>query len=1651
MSALGSLIVKLALEYAEYTKGLDKGEQEALQFAKKVQGHMDTMAAGVKGLIGGMAAGLAGAFSVGAIINGLQNVVQTMGEVTQASQQLGIATERLVGMKLAAELVGISFDDLVEGMAGLSEQASSGKETFGQMGINLKDAQGHLKGLDTLLYEIADAFQKSADGTAKAAIAQDIMGDAGLKLIPLLNTGAAGLKAFQEQAEQLGLTFNASTGKAAKEFGNTLKLVSVGFDGVYTQVVAKSLPAMQAVAEAFMKAASSEGAVTAASQVLTGGIRAVATAVVVTATAFRQFGTLVGGVAAGVVEVSGGITDAFAAVVTQSGSMLSALGSAVRLALSGDFAGALDAARSGLIGLGQGTDQAAARIQLGFKLMTDSSAETMRIGREAVTTVRGIWTGTGDGVSKLAEAAATGKKHLGDLTGAEKAAANEMKGLLGEWAGRASALNAASAATSALTAEEQALVALRSKLASGTSALGDKEKKLILTYAEAVAEMSRNNAAQQTAAALSAQLAEASHKATEELQSQIKAEREKNEAIGLSARQVVELEAARMRLTAEEKGGYATALETASVYAGDYANAYMAAAAAARQQASALRELASVRVSGAVKAQGVELDSKARQELDAFLDPARAQTFGEALRDAFGAASSALGNLASAMDEYARKQAEIEKQRVNVSKIEDQSERWSKEAELSRRETEMQVSTYADLTGAAKDFFEEGSRGYKIMAAAEKGFRALELANAAASAAQQLGLIGQVTATKVAGEAAKVGAVVAGQATETAAVTAGEAARNTAKIPGVFMAFMSALGPWGMAAAGVAIAAVLGGAVSGGGGAVVDPGNTGTGTVLGDVSAQSESIANSIDALREVDTLTMRYSAAMLSSLRNIESSLAGVSSLIVRAGVVEASGAGIAVGREVSTMGKIEGAAVRAAAAYVSFGLTEVLGIGKALSNLAGKMFSTKTSITGQGITADPQALGAIMASGFQASYYADVYQKKKRFGFTVGESNYTANTGAADPELERQFGLILTGFADTVRAAAGPLDESFALVEQRLAAHVVKIGKINIAGLTGSEIQEKLSAVFGAAGDEIAAAALPGLTDFQRVGEGYLETVARVASGVEVAGAALDGFGVTALNFRNLANKQGDVAAEIVRESLVAAETAATSLTTVRLFGFTFTVAAETVTSGIGKLIEGFDGTAEEIGEVYRALDALRDSMAAIGLRAADVTSAMLLGAGGLDALTEGLGSFREGYYSEAEQLAALGIELADAFRQAGTAMPASREAFRLMVEGIDRTGEAGQKLFGRLVTLSDGFGQWADGVQAQADAWAQLQKTIRAGSGARNQQDSRADVWLDAQQAAAALRDNITDMLSAAQKHGAAAYAQAREAAGAMAGAQAGWMLLSKPLNGMALEMERVRANAEAMRPVLVELYGSTWQASQIIPKAIAQQTAALKKNFMSDVTDQLLQLTDASAYAAKQLKEEQAQRLADAKALGLSAAEIAKVTALHKAQTSALQAEAAAWKASAASNLRGWLDGQQLSDRSSLDPGRQFQAAQQQFASVVAAARGKDQAALDRVTSVADTLLSTGRGMYGSGSQYVALEAMTRRTVESLGRALELPGFSLAEQKAEQLKQTAELKKQTEELKALVVLQGAGTKDVLAELKLLRQRIEDLERPLRQAVA
>lgn len=710
------------------------------------------------------------------------------------------------------------------------------------------------------------------------------------------------------------------------------------------------------------------------------------------------------------------------------------------------------------------------------------------------------------------------------------------------------------------------------------------------------------------------------------------------------------------------------------------------------------------------------------------------------LAGVFGDAGKAMGGLLNTFDKL------IERQEAYAKAVGEANGDTKKLQAIQSQQTKMQLNNYGNMVGAAKGFFKEGSKGYKALDAAEKVFRAAELAIAIKNAAVKIGLLGATTAAAVTGSAAEVAATASAEAAKTGATAAGTAVRTPMKVAEGAASMFASLGPLGFVAVAAMLAAMAALGFSGGGSKGKPPAaNTGTGTVFGDSTKQSESIQKSIELLANVDTLTMRYSAQMASSLRNIEGNIGGLTNLVLRTNGMAGSAAGVQEGTKVTgALGLLTGAMNKVSnvlgsntgsgiAAGIGFALAGPVGaaigfigskllgaVGSIIGSVVKALFGTKTSIVGQGITGASQSLGGIVDNGFQGQYYTDVKKTKKFFGISTG-SSYSTQTTAADAELNRQFSLIFTGFYDAISAAAVPLGLSLTDVEKRLNGFVVNIGKIDLKGLTGDQINEKLTAVFGAAADSIARAAIPGLDVFQKVGEGYFETVVRVSSGIEQAGVMLQQLGVKAIAYTEILNTQGDVAAEIIRQSILVNE------------------ASLGVAGGFAEIIQNANGTAEELVGLVNQLRELQKMVVVTGKAAIDLTTYMILGAGGADALATGLQAFYDNVLTDAERNNMALTSLAKQFGNLGQAFPTTLAGFAALIASIDTTTSAGQQLYGSLIALTPAFVDVIDAANAARDAAAQAETSaidnLRSAVDGLNSDVAKAETALATAVAAAA----------------------------------------------------------------------------------------------------------------------------------------------------------------------------------------------------------------------------------------------------------------------------------------------------------------------------
>jgi hypothetical protein len=619
------------------------------------------------------------------------------------------------------------------------------------------------------------------------------------------------------------------------------------------------------------------------------------------------------------------------------------------------------------------------------------------------------------------------------------------------------------------------------------------------------------------------------------------------------------------------------------------------------------------------------------------------------------------------------------------------------------------------------------------MQAAEKVFRAFELAESVRTFLVKSGLLTSFTALFATAKTTEVAATAATVAPTLAAEGAKQSAFSISALAGALaLPFPANLPAFAIVAA---MLAAIGLGVAGGGGGGSAPSlseqrqkYTGTGYAYNENGdnpyewelQKSESLSKSMDRLKDNSDIALRYSSSQLTTLESINDGIASMSSAVMQ------------------TTG-IRGTKADEAA----------LGVGSSKTWLA--FSSSKTTLNDSGIYFNPgSSVGSALNGGIKASSYADTTSTSKALWGLISSSSNNTSYGSLDSGLMTQMNLVVKGLYSTVTEAAkffGKDGSTLQQVLQSVSLSDAGLGKISLKGLSADEVEKTLNAAFSKLGDIMAEKALPGLEAFQKAGQGYLETLVRVSTGIDSAQYALERLGVTMVDYTAIVNKQGDVAAELVRQSLVSKEQ---TLVQVReaskpagaiggLLGSIFGNLSqyEVKLSGIGEIIQNFSGSASDLVDTYTKLVGIRNTMRVTGMKNADVTTSMVRGAGGLDNLQTGMNDFLDNFFTDAEKAAAKVSLLQEEFVKIGQPMPKSKEEFKALANSIDRTTESGQTLYGALIALAGQFSDVADETGAVSPA-LQKQKAVISGL------IDTAKHWLDVMGNAKGLVNDLEDAL-------------------------------------------------------------------------------------------------------------------------------------------------------------------------------------------------------------------------------------------------------------------------------------------------------------------
>lgn len=241
--SLGTLTIDIAANLARLESDLGKANRLSEKFAEDQKRRYAKIGKAIGAAIG--------ALSVGAFAGWIKESIDAADAANETAQSIGISIEAYQGLSYAASTAGVEQEGLTGALTKfnktISQAAAGGKKqaaAFADIGVSVRDANGGLKTADGLLLEVADKFSGYADGANKTALAQDLFGKSGAKLIPLLNSGRDGITQLTTQAQRLGLVMSQEAADAADNFNDGLTALEGVSRGWANNLAADLLPAL---------------------------------------------------------------------------------------------------------------------------------------------------------------------------------------------------------------------------------------------------------------------------------------------------------------------------------------------------------------------------------------------------------------------------------------------------------------------------------------------------------------------------------------------------------------------------------------------------------------------------------------------------------------------------------------------------------------------------------------------------------------------------------------------------------------------------------------------------------------------------------------------------------------------------------------------------------------------------------------------------------------------------------------------------------------------------------------------------------------------------------------------------------------------------------------------------------------------------------------------------------------------------------------------------------------------------------------------------------------------------------------------------------------------------------------------------------------
>ena len=157
-----------------------------------------------------------------------------MDEMAKSADRLGVASEKFIGLKHAADIAGGSIEDI-------------------QMVMERLAVRGTVKPLYEAFLDLADGVRNTADEAEKLRLVKDVLGVKNISsiapIVNLLNEGREGISNLVKDAEDLGYAIDRKLLGAVERMNDSWVRTRHTLDAIFQQVAIAISPVMEVLAK----------------------------------------------------------------------------------------------------------------------------------------------------------------------------------------------------------------------------------------------------------------------------------------------------------------------------------------------------------------------------------------------------------------------------------------------------------------------------------------------------------------------------------------------------------------------------------------------------------------------------------------------------------------------------------------------------------------------------------------------------------------------------------------------------------------------------------------------------------------------------------------------------------------------------------------------------------------------------------------------------------------------------------------------------------------------------------------------------------------------------------------------------------------------------------------------------------------------------------------------------------------------------------------------------------------------------------------------------------------------------------------------------------------------------------------------------------